>query len=145
MILMETAICGMPSFSLETFFPAIIEEARLLGRDVTITRKDKRNFGRVESAFLKDNTDVYNITFQMQKQTPGSRIDSLGFYDSGNKTCQSAFVFISFSMSLMKSCTATAPLSPFLRLQTLIVPFSTSFSPTTSAYGNFSMRTSRIL
>lgn len=56
-----------PSFSLETFFPAIIEEARLLGRDVTITRKDKRNFGRVESAFLKDNTDVYNITFQTER------------------------------------------------------------------------------
>jgi len=56
-----------PSFSLEKFFPSIIEEARLLGRDVTITKKDKRNFGRVESAFLKDNTDVYNITFQTEK------------------------------------------------------------------------------
>ena len=56
-----------PNFTLETYFPAIIEEARLLGRTVTITKKDKRNFGKVESAFLKDNTDVYNLTFQTEK------------------------------------------------------------------------------
>lgn len=56
-----------PDFTLETYFPAIIEEARLLGRTVTITKKDKRTFGKVESAFLKDNTDVYNLTFQTEK------------------------------------------------------------------------------
>ena len=56
-----------PDFKLETYFPAIIAEARLLGREITITKKDKRNFGKVESAFLKDNTDVYNITFQTEK------------------------------------------------------------------------------
>ena len=56
-----------PEFTLETYFPAIIEEARLLGRTVTITKKDKRNFGKVESAFLKDNTDVYDLTFQTEK------------------------------------------------------------------------------
>lgn len=56
-----------PNFTLETYFPAIIEEARLLGRTVTITKKDKRTFGKVESAFLKDNTDVYNLTFQTEK------------------------------------------------------------------------------
>ena len=56
-----------PNFTLETYFPAIIEEARLLGRTVTITKKDKRSFGKVESAFLKDNTDVYNLTFQTEK------------------------------------------------------------------------------
>ena len=56
-----------PNFNLEAYFPAVIEEARLLGREVTITKKDKRGFGKVESAFLKDNTDVYNITFQTEK------------------------------------------------------------------------------
>lgn len=56
-----------PNFNLEAYFPAIIEEARLLGREVSITKKDKRHFGKVESAFLKDNTDVYNITFQTEK------------------------------------------------------------------------------
>ena len=54
-------------FSLERFFPAIIDECRLLGREVEITRKDKRTFGKVESAFLKDTTDVYNISFQTEK------------------------------------------------------------------------------
>ena len=55
------------TFSLEKYFPAIVEECRLLGREVTITRKDKRNFGQVESAFLKDNTDVYNLSFSTEK------------------------------------------------------------------------------
>lgn len=56
-----------PDFTLEPYFSAIIEEARILGRTVTITKKDKRTFGKVESAFLKDNTDVYNLTFQTEK------------------------------------------------------------------------------
>ncbi len=55
------------NFSLEQYFPAIIDECRLLGLNVEITRKDKRTFGKVESAFLKDNTDVYNISFQTEK------------------------------------------------------------------------------
>jgi predicted nucleotidyltransferase component of viral defense system len=53
--------------SLERYFPSIIDECRLLGRDVEITRKNKRTFGKVESAFLKDNTDVYDISFQTEK------------------------------------------------------------------------------
>ena len=56
-----------PDFQFEKYFPAIIEEARLLGREVTITKKDKRNFGRVETAFLKDTTDVYNLNFQTER------------------------------------------------------------------------------
>lgn len=56
-----------PDFSLEKYFPAIIEEARLLGRDIVIAKKNKKNFSRVESAFLKDNTDVYNLTFATDK------------------------------------------------------------------------------
>lgn len=38
----------------------------IVGRKVEITKKDKRSFGKVESAFLKDNTDVYDITFQTE-------------------------------------------------------------------------------
>ena len=55
------------SFTMEKFFPAIIEECRLLGREVEITLKDKQSFGKVESAFLKDTTDVYNLSFQTEK------------------------------------------------------------------------------
>lgn len=54
-------------FSLERFFPAIIDECHLMGREVEITRKDKRTFGMVKSAFLKDTTDVYSISFQTEK------------------------------------------------------------------------------
>ena len=56
-----------PDFHFEEYFPAIIEEAKLLGREITITKKDKKNFSKVESAFLKDNTDIYNLAFQTEK------------------------------------------------------------------------------
>lgn len=56
-----------PDFKLETYFPAIIEECKMLGREVVITKKDKHNFNKVESAFLKDNTEVYNLSFRTEK------------------------------------------------------------------------------
>ncbi len=39
----------------------------LAGRDVVITKKDKLTLGKVESAFLKDETDVYNLSFKTEK------------------------------------------------------------------------------
>lgn len=55
------------AFQLETYFPAIIEEFHTLGREVILTKKEKRNLGRVESAFLNDSTEVYNLEFQTEK------------------------------------------------------------------------------
>ena len=52
---------------LETFFPAIVDEFKLSGLSVTITKKEKKDFGRVESAFLKENTEAYEIKFQTKK------------------------------------------------------------------------------
>jgi len=52
---------------LEQYFPQIIEAFKLTGRDVEIKKKEKKTFGKVESAFLKDNTDVYDIAFQTEK------------------------------------------------------------------------------
>lgn len=57
----------IPNFRFEDYFPYIVEEAKALGREVEIKKKDKVNFGRVESAFLKDTTDVYNLKFQTEK------------------------------------------------------------------------------
>ena len=52
---------------LEQYFPQIIEAFKLTGREVEIKKKEKKTFGKVESAFLKDNTDVYDIAFQTDK------------------------------------------------------------------------------
>ena len=49
------------------YFPAIVDAFTMVGREGEIKKKDKRNFGKVESAFLKDNTDVYDVTFQTEK------------------------------------------------------------------------------
>ncbi|MDR1198958.1 MAG: nucleotidyl transferase AbiEii/AbiGii toxin family protein [Prevotellaceae bacterium] len=54
-------------FKLENYFDAIISEFRTLGREVTLIRKEKKTQTNVESAFLKDNTDVYNLTFSTEK------------------------------------------------------------------------------
>lgn len=54
-------------FQFEKFFPYIVDEFAYLGRKVEIHKKEKRTFGRVESAFLKDDTDVYDLTFQTEK------------------------------------------------------------------------------
>ncbi len=55
------------NFDFTKYFPAIVNAFAMMGRDVEITKKDKKNFGNVESAFIKNNTDVYDITFQTEK------------------------------------------------------------------------------
>lgn len=55
------------SFNFENYFQSIIDQFALVGRTVEIRRKDKKNFGKVESAFLKDTTDVYDISFQTER------------------------------------------------------------------------------
>ena len=54
-------------FDFTKFFQPIIDEFAIVGREVEIKKKDKKNFGKVKSAFLKDNTDVYDISFQTDK------------------------------------------------------------------------------
>ena len=55
------------NFDFSKYFQPIIDAFALVGREVEIKKKDKKNFGKVESAFLKDNTDVYDVTFQTEK------------------------------------------------------------------------------
>jgi len=53
-------------FDLESYFPAIVEEFKAVGREVIITRKEKKADTRVESAFLKDNTAMYDVRFRTE-------------------------------------------------------------------------------
>lgn len=55
------------SFTLEPYFKAIVKEFKALGRDVVIDKKVKKNFSQVESAFLKDTTEVYNVEFKTER------------------------------------------------------------------------------
>lgn len=54
-------------FDFVRYFQPVIDAFALVGRSVDITKKDKKSFGRVESAFLKDNTDVFDVSFQTDK------------------------------------------------------------------------------
>ena len=55
------------AFDFCKYFQPIVDVFALVGRKVEIKKKDKNNFGKVESAFLKDNTDVYDVMFQTEK------------------------------------------------------------------------------
>jgi len=55
------------NFDFTQYFQPIIDAFALVGRSVEITKKDKKTFGRVESAFLKDNTDVFDVSFQTDR------------------------------------------------------------------------------
>ena len=54
-------------FDFTKYFQPIIDEFAIVGREVEIKKKDKKSFGKVESAFLKDNTDIYDLSFQTDK------------------------------------------------------------------------------
>lgn len=52
---------------IENYFQAIVDEFKTVGMPVEIVKKDKKSFGRVESAFLKEDTEAYDIKFQTRK------------------------------------------------------------------------------
>jgi len=52
------------NFSIADYFDAIVDEFKALGREVVISKKEKKKQSAVESAFLKDTSEIYNISFQ---------------------------------------------------------------------------------
>jgi len=54
-------------FSLDQYMDAIKEEFRLYGREVEVTKKTKSVNSNIESAFLKDNTEIFDVAFQTEK------------------------------------------------------------------------------
>lgn len=53
-------------FNLEDYFDVIESEFSAVGRNISIEKKIKRQDTHIESAFLKDNTDIVNIRFQTE-------------------------------------------------------------------------------
>lgn len=56
-----------PTIHLENYFQAIQDVFAFTGKEVVITKKEKLHFGRVESAFLKEDTSAYDIAFRTEK------------------------------------------------------------------------------
>jgi len=56
------------NFELEDYFEAIKIEFKALGRDIVINKKEKKIRTNVESAFLKDDTAIYNLQFRTEHQ-----------------------------------------------------------------------------
>lgn len=55
-------------FVFEDYFEAVINEFKALGRDVAINKKQKTKQTNIESAFLKDDTAVYNLQFRTERR-----------------------------------------------------------------------------
>lgn len=55
------------NFTLENYFEPILSEFIALGREVNITKTNEKQATQIESAFLKDNTEVYNVEFQTER------------------------------------------------------------------------------
>ncbi len=54
-------------FTLEDYFEPITAEFKALGREVVIHKKEKKQQTNIESAFLKDDTAVYNLQFRTEQ------------------------------------------------------------------------------
>jgi predicted nucleotidyltransferase component of viral defense system len=54
-------------FNLEEYFEPIKNEFTALGREVLISKKEKKTHANVESAFLKDDTEIYNLQFRTER------------------------------------------------------------------------------
>ncbi|MFA9391411.1 MAG: nucleotidyl transferase AbiEii/AbiGii toxin family protein [Prolixibacteraceae bacterium] len=55
------------SFNVENYFESILGEFKSLGREVVIEKRYKKMETPIESAFLKDSTDIYNVKFQTER------------------------------------------------------------------------------
>lgn len=57
-----------PKFDFESYFPAIREEFAIAGKEVEMQLKHKGEPSSIESAFLKESSEVFRIGFTTQKQ-----------------------------------------------------------------------------
>lgn len=55
-------------FRFEDYFPAVVEEFKMAGKDVEIKMKHKGQPSSIESAFLKESSDVFDIGFTTEKR-----------------------------------------------------------------------------
>ena len=55
-------------FRFEDHFPAVVEEFKMAGKDVEIKMKHKGQPSAIESAFLKESSDVFDIGFTTEKR-----------------------------------------------------------------------------
>lgn len=56
-----------PNFVLDNYFEAITDEFKAMGREVNISKKAKSSNTQIESAFLKDTTEIVNIEFATEQ------------------------------------------------------------------------------
>jgi len=56
------------NFALENYFEQIITEFKAVGKEVEINKKKKTIQTNIESAFLKENTEIYDLQFTTEKR-----------------------------------------------------------------------------
>ena len=56
------------NFALENYFEPIITEFKAVGKEIEINKKIKTAKTNIESAFLKENTEIYDLQFTTEKR-----------------------------------------------------------------------------
>ena len=56
------------NFRFEDYFPSVVEEFKMAGKNVEIKMKHKGEPSAIESAFLKESSDVFDIGFTTEKR-----------------------------------------------------------------------------
>lgn len=54
-------------FTIEDYFDSIKKEFKLLGRDIIINKKAKQKDSNIDSAFLKEDTEIFDLKFSTEK------------------------------------------------------------------------------
>jgi len=98
-----TLLNSSGDFIFEDYFPDIISEFKSTGRTVEIIRKIKRKKTDIESAFLNDATEIFNISFRTEKVVKIKlevELNPPGFTNTEQKLLLHPFSFFTRCVSL---------------------------------------------
>ncbi len=59
---------GVDDFNISDYFKNVIDEFSLAGKEVVIEKKKKSLKSQIESAFLKEGTEIYDLSFSTQRK-----------------------------------------------------------------------------
>lgn len=91
------------NFDLSMYFESIINEFKLAGKDIVIEKKQKKIPSQIESAFLKEGTQIYNLHFNTHRKVKIKievDIDPPGGFQTEYKLLLMPYSFMSRCFSL---------------------------------------------
>lgn len=57
-----------PDFNISDYFESLVNEFKFAGKDITIDKKTKKGNSQIESAFIKEGTQIYDLRFTTDRK-----------------------------------------------------------------------------